>query len=57
MPQQETEPPEWLGLVREKVQGLRCSVVQIVVPDWKVIQSERTRKNAWDAREKSSLEN
>ena len=36
--------PEWLALVREKVEGLRFGVVQIVVHDRKVTQIERTEK-------------
>lgn len=36
--------PHWLELVREKVQGLRYGVVQIVVHDSKVTQIERTEK-------------
>jgi hypothetical protein len=35
---------DWLELVREKVQSLRFSVVQIVVHDSKVTQIERTEK-------------
>ena len=37
------EPP-WLGIVREKVEGLNYGVVQIVVHDRKVTQIERTEK-------------
>ena len=36
--------PDWLSLVREKVQGLRFGVVQIVVHDAKVTLIERTEK-------------
>ena len=36
--------PEWLDLVREKVQSLQFGVVQIVVHDSKVTQIERTEK-------------
>ena len=36
--------PEWLALVREKVEGLRYGVVQIVVHDGRVTQIERTEK-------------
>lgn len=39
-----TTEPEWLTLVREKVEGLRFGVVQIVVHDRKVTQIERTEK-------------
>jgi hypothetical protein len=37
-------PPDWLAIVRAKVEGLRCGVVQIVVHDGKVTQIERTEK-------------
>jgi hypothetical protein len=36
--------PDWLELVREKVQSLHFGVVQIVVHDSKVTQIERTEK-------------
>jgi hypothetical protein len=36
--------PDWLAVVREKVEGLRFGVVQIVVHDAKVTQIERTEK-------------
>jgi hypothetical protein len=36
--------PDWLELVREKVQSLQFGVVQIVVHDSKVTQIERTEK-------------
>jgi hypothetical protein len=36
--------PEWLSLVRAKVQGLRYGVVQLVVHDGRVTQIERTEK-------------
>lgn len=36
--------PEWLAVVREKVEGLRFGVVQIVVHDAQVTQIERTEK-------------
>lgn len=40
-----SEPlPEWLAIVRAKVEGLRFGVVQIVVHDGKVTQIERTEK-------------
>ena len=43
-------PPEpaWLGLVREKVEGLNYGVVQIVVHDRKVTQIERTERTRLD---------
>jgi hypothetical protein len=37
-------PPAWLQIVREKVEGLRFGVVQIVVHDGRVTQIERTEK-------------
>jgi hypothetical protein len=40
--------PAWLGLVREKVEGLKYGVVQIVVHDRKVTQIERTEKTRLD---------
>lgn len=36
--------PDWLALVREKVDGLRYGVVQLVVHDGRVTQIERTEK-------------
>ncbi len=36
--------PDWLALVREKVEGLRYGVVQLVVHDGHVTQIERTEK-------------
>lgn len=36
--------PEWVALVREKVEGLRFGVVQLVVHDGRVTQIERTEK-------------
>ena len=40
--------PEWLGIVREKVESLRFGVVQIVVHDRRVTQVERTEKTRID---------
>lgn len=54
MRQHEPESPDWLELVREKVQTLRFGGVQIIVHDSKVTQIERTEKtrvNAVDAHE------
>lgn len=39
-----TAEPEWLTLVRDKVEGLSFGLVQIVVHDRKVTQIERTEK-------------
>jgi hypothetical protein len=36
--------PDWVALVREKVEGLRYGVVQLVVHDGRVTQIERTEK-------------
>jgi hypothetical protein len=38
------EQPEWLRIVREKVETLRFGVVQIVIHDSHVTQIERTEK-------------
>lgn len=38
------ETPDWVALVREKVEGLRYGVVQLVVHDGRVTQIERTEK-------------
>jgi hypothetical protein len=43
--------PEWLCLVREKVETLRYGVVQIVVHDSRVTQIERTEKTRIEGRE------
>ncbi len=36
--------PDWLALVREKVEGLRYGVVQLTVHEGRVTQIERTEK-------------
>jgi hypothetical protein len=36
--------PDWVALVREKVDGLRYGVVQVIVHDGRVTQIERTEK-------------
>lgn len=36
--------PDWIALVREKVEGLRYGIVQLVVCDGRVMPSERTAK-------------
>jgi hypothetical protein len=36
--------PDWVALVREKVEGLRYGVVQLVVHDGRVTQIERTER-------------
>ena len=51
MPQAKArDTADWLELVREKVEGLRFGVVQIVVHDSRVTQIERTEKTRLDAR-------
>ena len=37
--------PDWVALVREKVESLRYGVVQLVVHDGRVTQIERTEKS------------
>ncbi len=41
--------PEWLEVVRGKVESLRYGVVQIVVHDSEVTQIERTEKTRFDS--------
>ncbi len=36
--------PDWIALVREKVEGLRFGVVQLTVHDGRVTQIERSEK-------------
>jgi hypothetical protein len=43
-PPASTTAPDWIALVREKVEGLRYGVVQLVVHDGRVTQIERTEK-------------
>jgi hypothetical protein len=43
-PTSATALPEWLEIVRERVEGLRFGIVQIVVHDAKVTQIERTER-------------
>ena len=45
-----TDQPEWLALVREKVETLRYGIVQIVVHDSRVTQIERTEKTKIEGR-------
>lgn len=42
------DQPDWVAIVREKVESLRFGVVQIVVHDGKVTQIERTEKTRLD---------
>ncbi len=39
-----SELPDWIALVREKVESLRYGVVQLVVHEGRVTQIERTEK-------------
>jgi len=39
-----TSTPDWIVLVREKVESLRFGVVQLIVHDGRVTQIERTEK-------------
>jgi len=41
--------PEWLDIVRQKVESLSYGVVQIVVHERKVTQIERTEKTRLDS--------
>ena len=43
--------PQWLSLVREKVESLRYGVVQIVVHDSRVTQIERTERTRLESTE------
>jgi hypothetical protein len=45
--------PEWLSIVREKVETLRYGVVQIVIHDSKVTLIERTERTRIDSRRNS----
>ncbi len=40
-----TSGPDWIALGREKAEGLRYGVVQLVVHEGRVTQIERTEKN------------
>jgi hypothetical protein len=45
LPPQSTPPsPDWIALVRDKVESLKYGVVQLVVHDGRVTQIERTEK-------------
>jgi hypothetical protein len=48
-----TAGPDWLALVREKVEGLRYGVVQLIVHDGRVTQIERTEKTRLNASRES----
>jgi hypothetical protein len=44
LPDSSEKQPEWLRVVRQKVESLRYGVVQLVVHDGRVTQIERTEK-------------
>ncbi len=48
-PSSASPEPEWLALVRAKVQSLRYGVVQVVVHDGRVTLIERTEKTRLDS--------
>lgn len=48
--------PDWIALVREKVEGLRYGVVQLVVHDGRVTQIERTEKTRLPATREHAAE-
>lgn len=43
------DQPDWIQLVREKVESLRYGIVQLVVHDGRVTQIERTEKTRLSA--------
>jgi hypothetical protein len=47
-PENALSGPDWLEIVRQKVESLHYGVVQIVVHDRKVTQIERTEKTRLD---------
>jgi len=47
--QAEITTPEWLKIVRGKVESLSYGIVQIVVHDHQVTQIERTEKTRLDS--------
>ena len=51
------ESPEWLSIVREKVETLRFGVVQIIIHDSKVTQIERTERTRIESHPKSHFSN
>jgi hypothetical protein len=50
------DQPDWIAIVREKVESLRFGVVQIVVHDGKVTQIERTEKTRLDGSRRPGAE-
>ncbi len=47
--------PDWLSIVREKVETLRYGVVQIVIHDSRVTQIERTERTRIESRSAGEL--
>jgi hypothetical protein len=47
--QSESTTPDWLEIVRSKVEELSYGVIQIVVHDHKVTQIEKTEKTRLDS--------
>ena len=47
------DQPDWLTIVREKVETLRYGVVQIVIHDSQVTQIERTERTRIESRPNS----
>jgi hypothetical protein len=47
--------PDWLLIVREKVETLRYGVVQIVIHDSKVTQIDRTERTRIESRSADEL--
>jgi hypothetical protein len=52
-----TDQPDWLDIVREKVETLRFGVVQIVIHNSKVTQIERTERTRIECRPQSHFSN
>lgn len=48
--------PEWVAVVREKVESLRFGIVQLVVHDGRVTQIERTEKTRLPAPREQAAE-
>ena len=53
--QSESAPPDWLEIVRSKVEELSYGVIQIIVHDHKVTQIEKTEKTRLDSPKSESL--
>jgi len=52
-----TDEPDWLTIVREKVETLRYGMVQIVIHDSQVTQIERTERTRIESRPNSHFSN